>query len=617
MALNNFNKNQIPSTTPSVAPTTPNALNNSVPPELINYNQLAKKGNFNPVLFREDIIDRMLSVLNTVNHPNVLLLGEAGVGKTGVVEELARRLVNKDPLTVDALGAETKIYELPISNLIAGKGIVGQLESAINQIIAFASNPKNHVILYIDEIHQLFSSSDNSENKIAQMLKPALSRRDLHVIASTTSQESQDVKKDPAFIRRYSEILLPELNNAQTEKILTMLAPKLEQHHHVKIDMALLPKVVTIANEYNVNSHRPDTAISLLDRASADTHIKALKIATGTNLKINVPMVVSEHQVKKSALTLLNINSNASDQPAKDVAQNLSAHIIGQKKAVKAVTETVQRMALGLTPLKRPHSFLFAGPTGTGKTEIAKQLAKGLFGSEDDLITLNMTEYAENMSISRILGSTPGFIGYDNRQPLPLDPLKANPFKIVLLDELEKASPNVQQLFMRALDEGSIKTNREDVISFKHAIIIATTNAGADAFGHQTIGFSNATQAPHDDHRDVLNILSRDFKPELLNRFEHVIAFTPIDPTDYKQILKIKYNRFVKQMHVQRPDLVIDPNELDMDQDYPFIDRLASDSYDPLTNGRPAERTIQNFIEDLILNHSNNTVFNVPAMAND
>lgn len=599
--------------------TTPTGNSNDVPDALIDYSELAKNKEFHPVLFREPQIAQLMSVLNTLNHPNALIIGDAGVGKTGIVEEVARLLYIKDPLATAMLGGYT-IYELPISKLVAGKSYVGQLEQAVSDVIDFASNPDNKAILFIDEIHQLMSKSDGVSDKIAQMLKPALARKNMHFIGATTSQEAVTLQKDPAFSRRWSTIIVPELTPDQTIEVVKSMKAVFTKKHNVILDDKIIAAAIPIADEYKqYGSHRPDTALTLIDRAMSDTrlrHEKATILASttlGSTAPISLPMpTLSEYHLKKSAMSLLSVSGKRVLEDAiAPLEQNLKDKIIGQAQTKEEIISTVKRMSLLLTKTKKPTSFLLAGPTGTGKTEIVKQMAKALFGSTKSMIYMNMSEYSHAATLNNITGSSDGYVGSDSKRELPFDSLESNPFQIVLLDELEKADPVVIQYFMQALDEGVTKTNRNKNIDFSRTIIIATTNAGVEALNEKRVGFgvNGQTVADTATQSDIVNALKGDFKIEIINRFDHVIGFNSLSKEDYTKVLAVKYNKLVKEATENRPDLTFTPASVDIDNAL-SIDKLvelADKSYDPQLNGRPAERTMKQYIEDFILEHNSHT----------
>lgn len=599
--INNTNNNN---PVPPVKPvSTKQALKDEVPDLLIDYQKLAKKNKIQKVMFRDNIINRLLTILTTKNHPNALLVGDAGTGKTAIVKDLAVRLYENDPIVTAMLGDKTKIYELPLTNLVAGSGIMGTMEAKLSDVVKFISNPKNNAILYLDEIHQLTTSQNLKE--VAEILKPALANGELHVIGSTTTQELKFWRSNPALTRRFSNLIVNELSNEQTETILEKLIPILQKPNFtVQVDRTSLNKVVKTGNQYakTLDTHRPDSAITVLDQAMAMARLQSVKLKqTG----IIIPAKVTEQLIDHAGKQLVNNNNDdsLSKQTLSDLQTQFDKNIVGQEKAKEKIIKSIRSMILELTPQKRPHSFLFAGLTGTGKTEIAKQLAKVLFGSKDRFLYLNMTEYATDASLTTLIGSSRGYVGYDSAQPLPLDTLKSNPFQIILLDEFEKASNDVKRLFMQALDEGEISYADGSHVDFSHAIIIGTTNSGTDKLSESHVGFGNDVSI---SESDLNNALLSSFPPELLNRFEYVVAFNKITKEQYAEIVTIKYNQLRKEIKTSHPELDILPTVAEIDM--PFIQRITEKSYDSLKNARPAERSVRHFVEDQIINAKQGTI---------
>lgn len=589
---------------------------------LVNYNELAKKGKFSEALFRDAQIMQVLSVLSSKKKPNALLIGEAGVGKTNIVEEIARRLVNNDPI-VNATLKDAVFYELSLNNIVSGTSFVGQLEEKVKDVINFAQNAKNNVILFIDEIHQIAGSSESNPTytKIAQQLKPALGRGHLRVIGATTTQEATSFMADPALNRRWSEVQVPELSQEETEEIILNIRDSFQKHHGVILPDNVIEQAVTIGDEYKqYGSHRPDSTITLIDKAMADARIKRIKLQEEAKTNPQLQQVITAQprpilnvkQLKKSALSLLTGDEKMFEQNANELESTLGTQIIGQETAKTAVIDAVKRLGLRLTKRKRPVSFLFAGPSGTGKTEIAKQITEAVFGSKDRMVYVNMSEFSNPASMTRIIGSSSGYIGSDSKQELPFDTLENNPYQLVLLDEFEKAHTEVQRFFMQALDEGVVKTNRNKEIDFSRTIIIATTNAGVIDMNKRSVGFMQEEE-PERSNEDIIRILQSSFDTELLNRFEKLIAFTPIKQEDYTKILAVKYNQIIEEAQANRKDLSFAPDHIDIDQAIgnDKLVELAEQSYTPASNGRPAERTIREYIENTILDNPNVTQFDL------
>lgn len=577
-----------------------------VPDTLINMNELAKNGAYDVALFRDKIITKMLTNLHEIKHPNVLLIGEAGTGKTQLVEELARRIVLENA-SLPEYYQNKVIYELPINNLVAGGSLVGEVEQRVKDAIDFATNPENNAILYIDEIHQLYSKNSSTQDTIAQQLKPALARGDLHVIASTTTQEGRRLSSDPAIQRRFSKITVPELTKEETLGILELVRPKYEKHNNIIIPVDLLPNIVSLADEY-LTTARPDSALTLIDQASSDLYIRTAQISK--NLGSAVGPLSLQLVNLESTIAQITSHSPKKFPTIDELEASIKQVVKGQDEAVRTASEALLRRQLNIFPEKRPLSILLAGPTGTGKSELAKQIAKNIFGSEDDLIYLNMTEYDTRWTMSKITGSPDGYVGSDSNGKLPFDDLETNPSQVILLDEFEKADTSIQNLFMQALDEGSFETQRHNKIDFSKAIIIATSNAGQIVDNHVGFGLQSAKSKKDDE----LKSLASDFKIELLNRFQHVIRVNPIDIDTYKTIVQTKYLELIdstKENHPEwefTPTTFVDNNGNNLD--FEFINKIVDNSYSKELNARPAKREVQKFIEDEIMKTPTANKFN-------
>lgn len=562
---------------------------------LINYNEKFK--NKSTCLFRDEIIRQVEAILIGQTKPNALLVGAPGTGKTKIPEHLAYLIANKSHSLPDNL-KQCIIYELPLSNLVAGSSFVGQLEEKCKAVIEFASDPKNHVILFIDEIHCLVSDS-NTYDKIAQIFKPALARGDISVIGATTLQESQNLMNDPALNRRFTRVVVNELSREQTIEILQQLKAGFFTHYNNKIiinDDTIVATAI-IADEYkSAGSHRPDTAITLLDRTIADAIINRKKLEDELQndpqmLSALNPMIpITEKQLKATAKRLMTGFSKKDQTDFKVLQQKLS-EIKGQDNAVNGLIDKLKRDSLNIYERVRPLSVLFAGSSGVGKTAIAKIIAEDMTGVAP--ITLNMTEYSSPASINRIIGSPAGYVGYSSHNELPFDILESNPYQVILLDELEKADIAVQRLFMSALEEGYITTAKGKIVDFTKAIIIATTNAGHKERKNQ-LGFvptKNTTSVKTD-----ISELSHWFDTEFLNRFDEIYTFNDIDVDIYREILIDKYNRDVTRILSEKPRLKLLPQIPDDD-----LDRIVAETYIPEFGARPAAKAIKKYIEDQLL----------------
>ena len=571
---------------------------------LINYNKTYKSSG--TILFRDSVIKQTLSTLIRKNKPNPLLVGQAGVGKTKIVEDIAYRLANNDALVPDKLKGFT-IYELPLANVMSGSCFVGQLEEKVHAVVDFISNKKNKAILFIDEIHQILNGGEHYQ-KIAQILKPALARGDFHCIGSTTLQESTSLFSDPAFNRRFSRVVVDELTQAQTIEVLKHSLPGYLTHYNSKFSISntVLEAIVPIADQYvSIGSHRPDNALTLLDSVVAneilarkaketelfekqndpDPNISSAAKAALLALQASPIVNITESRVRNTAVCMMKGNAKQENTDFDALRQNL-AHIKGQDNVIEQVLKTIKNHEKGLFPRKNPVTFLFTGTSGVGKTEITNVIAETITGKKP--IVINMTEYSHSSSINNIIGSNIGYIGSDSKMELPFDCLESNPFQIILLDEFEKGHREVQRLFMRVFDEGILKTNRGNTIDFSKAIIIATTNAAHKSV-KKKLGFGEKT-APSVSN-DV-NELKKWFDPELINRFEHIISFNSISVDTYIEIIESIYAsesaRIMKlnRSYVLKP--AIDPDDL----------QKMRDEYVEDFGARPARRLVQEYIEN-------------------
>ena len=563
----------------------------------INYNEKFKGGT--SCLFREEIEQQLLSVLIGKNKPNALLVGSAGVGKTNIVEHLAYMIESKNTLVPKHL-LDTQIYEIPLSSVISGTGIRGQLEEKVRAIIEFAEDPDNKCILFIDEIH-LLVSHDDSYNKIAQLFKPALARGTIKVIGATTLQESQNLLNDPAFSRRFSKLIVDELTREQTIEILKKVKGEFFAHYNnfITVDDETIKAIARIADEYQtIGSHRPDNAITLFDRSMADAMIQHnIMLEQKKNnpsyaeLKNKKSISLTEAQIEKTAMKLMTGNSKKNRLDKDELAREFG-RIKGQDRVLEIVTDALVRHDLALYPRKQPLTFMFAGTSGVGKTEIAKIIAKVLTGVKP--IILNMTEYNSSASINRIIGSPAGYVGSDSNQELPFDCLESNPYQVILLDEFEKGDKSVQRLFMSAFEEGYIKSNRGKDIDFSKAIIVLTTNAAHKSIS-KSFGFAPASKTEMTE-RESAEKLKSEFDTELIIRIQHIIEFNEISEEIYRDILSDTYKRDIARIKKDKRKINL-PDELDDEA----LDKLCKESFVPDFGARPSAKCIQKYIEDLVI----------------
>ena len=591
----------------STTSTSSNTKNGNDPTDmLINYNIKFKSSG--TILFRDDVIKQVLSTLICKNKPNPLLIGSAGVGKTKIIEDIAYRLASNDILIPTKLKGFT-IYELPISNVVSGSTLVGQLEEKVKAVIDFISDPRNKAILYIDEIHQVMDDGP-IYGKIAQILKPALARGDFHCIGSTTLQESTALFKDPAFNRRFSRVIVDEFTQAQTTQILKHSLSGYLKHYNNSFAISddVIETITPIADQYvSIGSHRPDNALTLLDKTIAN-EILARKVKEAElNIKLSDPdpniaqtaqqvlqslrqnpvINISETKIRNTAITMMkgNVKQEITDY---DVLRSNLSHIKGQDDIIDKILTVIKRHEQGLFPRKKPVTFLFTGTSGVGKTEITKIIANTMTGKNP--IIINMTEYSHSSATNQIIGSNIGYVGSESAIELPFDSLESNPYQIILLDEFEKGHREVQRLFMRVFDEGILKTNRGSTLDFSKAIIIATTNAAHKEIKH-SLGFGEQTATKKTEIKD----LKEYFDPELLNRFEHIINFNTITPETYIEIIKDIYATESARISKLNRSYILKPVIDDAD-----LEKIKSEYIEDF-GARPAFNIVKEYIEDQLV----------------
>lgn len=575
---------------------------------LVDYNEKFK--NAEPTLFRDTLIEQTLATLISKNKPNALLKGSAGVGKTKIVEDIARRIALGDSLIPDLL-KDCTVYELPVTNLVAGSGIVGQLEERVQAVVDFASDPKNKALLFIDEIHQITggssSHSEPTNRKISQILKPALARGQMNVIGATTSNESRAFDEDPAFARRFTQLIVDELTVEQTLAVLGTVRPGLMAHyrHQIAVSDDVLAETVKIAEANSkASAHRPDSAITLLDRSMADRVLEQKKLITQAEAAGDRALVTTLRSIPQVPLTatrvldvaksLMTGNAQRPDFDAATLRTTLLDRLQGQDEVLEKVADRIAREELGLFPTKTPLTCLFAGTSGSGKTETAKILAEQMTGQEP--IVLNMTEYHTPSSTAKIIGAPPGYIGSDSNQELPFDTLESNPHRVVLLDEFEKADMAVQRLFLSAFDEGYIRNAHGKLLDFSKAVVIVTTNAAREALSSNSIGFISGPRVV--SQQNLNTELAQHFEPELLGRFSLIVGFNQIDKVAFRQIMAADYESQVAQIVDAKPRLAQAlPTAMPDDE----LRALAETAYVDSQGARPAGKAVRSWIEDRLM----------------
>ena len=589
-----------------------------------NLTQQARDGKLDPVIGRNKEIQETAEILARRTKNNPVLVGDAGVGKTAVVEGLAQAIVNGD---VPAAIKNKEIISIDISGLEAGTQYRGSFEENIQNLIKEVKAAGN-IILFFDEIHQILgagSTGDGQGSKgLADILKPALSRGEMTVIGATTQDEYRNtIMKNAALARRFNEVKVNAPSPEDTFKILQGIRPLYEAHHNIELPDAVLKAAVDYSVQYIPQRSLPDKAIDLIDVTAAHlasqhpvTDIKTLEAdiadakakqeeyaqkedyesAINEKMRIqklqeeidkhtdNQKVVAKVNDVAEAVERMTGIpvsQMGASDiERLKDMKSRLQAHVIGQDKAVEAVSKAIRRNRAGFDEGNRPiGSFLFVGPTGVGKTELAKQLALDMFGNKDAIIRLDMSEYSDRTAVSKLIGATAGYVGYEDNSNTLTERVRRNPYSIVLFDEIEKADPQVITLLLQVLDDGRLTDGQGNTVNFKNTVIIATSNAG---FGYG--------QDNDDENKvDVMDRIAPFFRPEFLNRFNGVIEFNHLSKDDLKKIVDLMLAQVNKTL--AKKGITLDVTE-------EAKGLLMEQGYDKAMGARPLRRVIESEIRD-------------------
>ncbi len=608
--------------------------------------QLAREGKLDPVIGRNDEITRVIQILSRRTKNNPCLVGEPGVGKTAVVEGLAARIAAKD---VPATVLNKKLLTLDLSGLVAGTKYRGEFEERVKRLLNEVIEDGN-IILFLDELHTLIGTG-GAEGSLdaANMLKPALSRGELQLIGATTMAEYRKyIEKDAALERRFQPVEVSEPTEEEAIRVLTGIAHKYEEHHHVKYTPDAIEAAVHLSSRYINDRYLPDKAIDLMDEAGAAARVKSLgkpdktaavreeiaKIEKQIALSVKIeayaqavelrgkqdkllkklasmerreqkagdsnPITVDENNIADvvamwTKVPVKKLQEKESDRLLK-LESILHKRVIGQDEAVKSIAKAMRRQRVGLQDPHRPiGSFLFLGPTGVGKTELSKALAEAMFGSENALIRVDMSEYMESHSVSKMIGSPPGYVGFDDGGQLS-EKVRRNPYSVVLFDEVEKAHPDVFNILLQVLDDGHITDSKGRKVNFKNTIIIMTSNAGAQRIvDPKNLGFTSKS----DDAKDylkmkdsVLDEVKKMFKPEFLNRIDEMIVFHSLTKKDLSDICTLLSKNLIARCKEQMDISLTFSKEL---KDY-----IVANFADLKMGARPIKRAIQSFVEDAL-----------------
>ena len=593
----------------------------------INITQMARDGEVDPVVGRDSEIKRVIEILNRRTKNNPVLIGEPGVGKTAVVEGLAQKIVDGD---VPQKLMDKEVIRLDVASLVQGTGIRGQFEERIQKLIEEIKQAEN-VILFIDEVHEIVGAGAAGDGNMdaGNILKPALARGELQMVGATTLNEYRIIEKDAALERRLQPVRVDEPSVEETIRILKGLQPRYEDYHHVKYTDEAIAAAATLSNRYIQDRFLPDKAIDLLDETGSKKNLTIQIVDPKTIEKklqeaeeqkqaasreedfekaayyrdqINKLQKMKERQISEEETPVITekdmeqIVEERTNIPVgelkekeqtqlKNLADDLKAKVIGQDEAIDKVAKAIRRNRVGLGKQNRPiGSLLFVGPTGVGKTELAKQLAYEMFGSEESMIRFDMSEYMEKHSVSKLIGSPPGYVGYEEAGQLT-EKVRRNPYSLILLDEVEKAHPDVLHMFLQILDDGRLTDAQGRTVSFKDTLIIMTSNAGTGKV-EANVGFGAAREGIT---RSVLNQLNNYFTPEFLNRFDGIIEFKALSKENLLSIVSL-------MLHDVNQTLSHQKLHIDVPQD--VQEKLVDLGYSATMGARPLRRTIQDQIED-------------------
>ena len=608
----------------------------------INLSRRAREGKLDAVIGREEEIERVVQILNRRQKNNPCLIGEPGVGKTAIAEGLAQRIVaGQVPFKL----RDKEVYLLDLTALVAGTQFRGQFESRMKGLIEEIRKAGN-IILVIDEVHNIVGAGDaEGSMNAANILKPALSRGEIQVIGATTFNEYRKfIEKDSALERRFQPVTVAEPNMEDTLKILKGIAHYYENFHGVQIPEGILRQAVTLSERYITDRFLPDKAIDLIDEACSDLNLRDASINRRMELKRDLENITFERETLMSAepeegkeftqeeldtryariaelrsqemrlqaelteiekkgvpqLTMENIArvielwtkipaSKIREEEFKRLSElelRLKQHIVGQDEAVAAVAAAIRRNRVGISPKHKPVSFIFVGSTGVGKTELVKQLADDLFHAPESLIRLDMSEFMEKHSVSRIVGSPPGYVGYDEAGQLT-EKIRRKPYSVVLFDEIEKAHPDVLNVLLQILDDGQITDAHGRKVNFENTVIVMTSNAGSDKSAGGTVGFGRSSD--EQDKERVMKALQSFLRPEFINRVDEIVYFHQLTKDNFRGIATIMLNELAESLSAKGFTFIYDDA---------LLDYLVEKSYSAAYGARNLRRCIQKELED-------------------
>jgi ATP-dependent Clp protease ATP-binding subunit ClpC len=605
-----------------------------------NLTAVASNNELDPVVGRDKEIDRVMTILSRRTKNNPVLIGEAGVGKTAIVEGLAQRIADG---SAPSYLLDKKVYNLDLAAMVAGTKYRGEFEERLKRVLDEVKNDRN-LLIFIDELHLLIGAgAAEGSMDAANILKPALARGDFRLIGATTLDEyRKHIEKDAALTRRLQSIIVEPPSAKDTVRILTGIAPKYEEHHAVKLSPSVIEEAVRLAERYLPERFQPDKSIDVIDEAAARVHMtrhgesqktqdlryyqkelkrltEQIETAVGEEdyeraallkmrlARLNEKIAEVEKVVANNGYVSLRLNDIAAAVSAMthipleqlqrsevtkltNLEKHLSKKIIGQKPAISAVARAIRRSRAGIADGHRPiGSFIFLGPTGVGKTELARVLAREVFGSEKNLIKVDMSEFSERHTASRLVGAPAGYVGYEDGGHLT-EKIRRQPYSVVLFDEIEKAHPDVFNLLLQILEDGHLTDGHGRIVDFTNTVVTLTSNIGAEQMTQESIGFTTKKHS-HENNSIAMKKLREIMRPELLNRFDEIITFDALSRDEISQILDLMLDELNQRLAAKGVGVAVGASARNL---------LIKKGYDPKFGARPLRRTIQNELESLV-----------------